>query len=360
MSSARDAVIVPAVFVAAMVLMWASETRAEWSYRDGFGYESDSFALRLNAFLQPRYEYSSDDGTGSSVSSFRLNLVGGRMRVWMPRRRVFLQVMGGASSEDPLLLDSYLEIGLGQQLKLRFGYFRVPFDEQTTHSPFWLRMTERSVDVDALGHNYDLGIALRGNHLDNALAWALSMTNGESPIWENANLDFLYSFRLALRFGQLFGWYRTDLVLGTGTSWTLEPWEPEPAVEVNRSLFRETVDLTLKVSSITITSALLYRLTSPGAYGPHVHALGWHGEVGSSILEIVELAVRVAQVWPNLRADTGGDDRRQLEVGVALNGFGDEGRLRFQLEYRYLRETDGAGAEVLDAHRAVLQFQAFY
>lgn len=359
MSRARLAVFVPVV-VATLVLLWTQDARAEWNYRDGFGYESDSFALRLNAFLQPRYEYSSNDGTGGSTSSFRLNIVGGRMRVWMPRRRIFLQVMGGASGQEALLLDSYFEIGIGERLKLRVGYFRVPFDEQTTHAPFWLRMTERSVDVRSLSHYYDLGIALRGNHLDNALAWALSMSNGEIPVWENANIDFLYSFRLALRFGQLFGWYRTDLVLGTGTSWTLEPWEPEPDVEVNRSLFAETLDLTLKVSSISITSALLYRLTTPGAYGPNAHALGWHGEVGASIAEIIELAVRVAQVWPDLRGDTEIEDHRQLEVGVVLNGFGDEGRLRFQLEYRYLRETDGAGVEVFDAHRAVLQFQAFY
>ncbi len=364
MSKTRCPLLVVAAAMFAVMIL--SERKAHAEQRgEGFVFGGRHLELRLNLFMQPRYQYTNDDGTGNTVSTFRLNLAGGRVRVRMPRRRIAAQVTGGFSGDGGVLLDSFLEIGLGtDKVALRAGYFHVPFDEQTTHSPFWLRMIDRSVDVQALGHDYDLGIALRGGHLrdsrtGNALVWGLSMTNGEVPLWENGNIDFLYSFRLALRLQPILGWRRTDVIIGTGTSWTLEPWNPEPEddpeLEVNRSLFSETFDLTVRVQWFTLTGALLYQLSNPGAYGDNAHALGWHTEVGVFLAEIVEIGVRVAQIFPTL--DDG--DPQRLEAAVALNGFGDEGRMRFQIEYRYFLsqiadETD------FDSHRVTVQFQAFY
>jgi hypothetical protein len=352
MSEKRLSVIVPAAALLAAALLAGREARAEWN---GFRYSGNNLELGLNFFLQPRYEYSSDDGTGDSSSSFRLNLAGGRVQLRVPRANILLQAEGGLSGEDPVVLDSYLEIGIGRELALRAGYFRVPFDEQTTHAPFWLRMTDRSADVLALAPAWDLGIALRGLHVDDALAWGVSMTNGEGGEWENSNLDFLYSFRIALRLAPLLDWDRVDLVIGTGTFWTLEPWVPEEGVEVNRSLLGETLDVMLRVSSFTITAALLYRWTEPGAYGADTHALGWHVEAAASIVEALEVAVRTAQIWRDIESASGDD----LEVGVAVNGFADGGRLRIQLEYRYLMANRNA-PEAFDAHRAVVQLQAYY
>jgi hypothetical protein len=354
MNDHRAQRVLCASLAAAAVATFAVRARAEWGYRDGFGYASSSFDLRINAFAQPRFHYLTDGGDGAPESSFRLGLAGGRLRLRVPRRRVEVRVTGGVSDGAGLLLDSYVEVGIGDHLGLRFGYFKVPFDEQTTHAPFWLRLTSRSRDVADLGHWYDLGVSLQGNHLRNAFAWALSMTNGEVPVWENANIDFLYSLRLALRLGPLLDWDRdVDLVIGLGSSWTLEPWAPEPTVDVNRSVFRETFDVTFRYGWLSATAAVLYRLTDPGAYGDLGHDLGYHVELAGALGRVFEVATRVAQVYPGV------GDASDLEVGVALNGFGDEGRLRLQIEYAWLPSLRGSEIEA-QSHRVVAQVQAFY
>lgn len=365
MNTSRRSALWAATIVLVTLVGVAPEARADWNYRNGFGYRGGAFDLRLNLFVQPRYEYLSDDGSGRSTSTFALNLAGGRLRVRIPRRRITIQASGGLSTDQGVLLDTYLELGLGDHLGLRFGYFRVPFDEQTTHFPLWLRMTGRSPDVTELAHGYDLGVALRGHHLNNALVWGLSMTNGETS-WTNGNIDFLYSLRLALRLGPLLDWYdEVDLVIGLGSSWNLEPWEPVEGERVNRSVFNETLDLTLHASWFSASLAGLYRLTDLGAYGEIDHGLGWQGALGhavgwhlelaAALVEFLEVAARVAQLTPVV-AD---DDRHQFEVAAAINGFGDEGRMRFQLEYSYLVTLDDDQIDH-DAHRVVVQIQAFY
>jgi hypothetical protein len=331
------------------------EAAAEWNYRGGFGFEGPSSELRLNVFIRPYYEFLRE-ADGEDRSTFGLDLVGGRVRVRFPHRRIHLEVAGGLSGDKGILLDSFFDVGLGDQIALRLGYFRVPFDEQMTHAPFWLRTTRRSIDVLSLAHGYDLGIALRGNHLDNSLVWALSMTNGETD-WENANIDFLYSARVALRLGRLLGWRQgLDLVIGLGSSWNLEPWNPEmerrPELEVNRSVFNETLDVSLKIAWLSVTAAALFRAADLGAYGPNEYTWGWHTEIGAMAARVFELVARVAHLIP-----VGG--QQQLEVGATINTFIDENRLRFQLEYTYLVDLEGARREE-EAHRVVALLQAFY
>lgn len=348
------AVILGVLCGLASLFMAEREAAAEWDYRNGFGVEGDNAELRLNVFARPYYQYMRD-ASEEDRSTFGVDLAGGRLRVRVPRRRILLEVTGGVREDEGVLLDTFLDLGIGDALALRMGYFRVPFDEQTTHAPFWLRMTQRSIDVQSLAHYYDVGIALRGNHLDNSLVWSLSMTNGETD-WENANIDFLYSLRVALRLGPLLDWGRSmDLVIGLGSSWNLKPWSPEetrPELEVNRSVFNETLDLTWRMSWFTVSAAGFFRADDLGAYGPNEYSWGWHGLLGASLGSVLEFATRVAHVIP----DAG---PQQLEIAAVVNGFADDGRLRFQLEYTYLAPLDDGEIEG-DSHRVVVLLQAFY
>jgi hypothetical protein len=344
--------------IAATVLTTISisgEARGDWDYRNGFGYSWSRGELRLNLFIRPRYEYLSDDGSGASRSSFMLDLVGGRLRIMSSQRRVMAEVTGGMAGDRGILLDTFLQFRAGDSLAIRAGYFRLPFDEQTTHSPFSLRMTDRSVDVDSLGYNYDLGLELRGNFLRDGLVFGVSITNGEGLSFENANIDFLYSGRLALRFGRLFDWYRNDLIIGLGTSWNLEPWQPMEGVQVNRPVLAETLDITLQLGAASLTMAALYRYVDPGAYGAPFHALGWHLEAGVFLGDHIELATRFAHLLP----DVGRSEAQTLEAGGAINAFADRNRIRVQLEYVYRTDMVGDVRRV-DTHRAVIQVQALY
>lgn len=342
------------ILVVSVAVLSSAEARGEVTYDDGLRVTGSQGGMGLNLFVRPRYEYESDDGTSESRSTFSLDLLGARLRAWDRRGQILAQVMGGMAVDQPVLLDTFMEVRPARTIGIRFGYFRLAYDEQTTHGPFWLRMTERSVDVAALSHEYDLGIALVGTVLDEALAFSLSVTNGEEPSLENLNIDFLYAARLALRLGPLLDWRHADLVLGLGASWTLEPWEPEPDLEVNRSVFRSTFDVSGRIRGFTLTAAALYRWTEPGAYGAPLHGLGWHVEAGLFAGEYFEVAARAAGLVPDLEGDA-----QQLEVSAALNGFPDRGRLRVQLQYSYV--VDYVGDEVdRDAHRVVLQWQALY
>lgn len=360
------------------LLTLASEARSEWNYRDGYGYESRRGELRLNFFVRPRFEYSSNDGTGATRNSFRLDLAGGRLRIWTGRRQVFAEIAGGISGDEGILLDAYLEFRSNEYFAIRLGYFRVPFDEQTTHAPFWLRMTDKSIAVRALGYDYDLGLAIRGSFLDDSLVYAVSITNGEPLVWENLNIDFLYSARVALSIGRLDGWYDNDLIIGIGTSWNLEPWSPEESVTVNRSVLAETLDITLRLGDVAMTLAGLYRYIDPGAYGSVMHVVGWHFEGGVFMGDHLEIAARVAhlvpidgaiemvdqgfQLWPDGTGgggSDGGDDQQIWSAAMTLNAFVHDNRIRVQLEYSYLVALR-SGEIDLDSHRVVAQVLALY
>jgi hypothetical protein len=337
-----------------VAVLWSPVARGEVEYRDGLRVTGSAGGMALNLFVRPRYVYESDDGTGSSRSTFSVDLLGARLRAWDQRGVLSAQIMGGLAVDEAVLLDTYVEVRPWRTGSFRFGHFRVGYDEQTTHGPFWLRMTRRSIDVDALSYEYDVGVALQGTFLDDALAFSLSVTNGETPSLENVNLDFLYAGRLALRLGPVFDWRRADLVLGAGVAWTLEPWEPEAEVTANRSVLSATFDVSGRIGAITATAAALYRYVDPGAYGSAVQGLGWHLEAGAFVGEYFEFAIRAAHLVPDLEVDG-----QRVEMAAAINGFPDRGRLRVQLEYAYTmafdeRETDW------DAHRVVVQWQALY
>lgn len=351
--------------------LYAPAAHGEWNYRNGFGYTSGGNEVRLNVFLRPRFEYMSDVGTGATRSSFLLDLAGARLRIWTGHRQVYAEIAGGLAGSEGVLLDSFLQFNAGRSLAIRLGYFRVPFDEQTTHAPFWLRMTDRSIAVRTLSYDYDLGLAVRGSFLDDGLVFALSVTNGEPLELENLNIDFLYSGRLAVSIGRLADWDEVDLVIGIGTSWNLEPWEPEEGVRVNRSVLAETMDLTLRLGPASIALAGLYRYIDPGAYGEVAHVLGWHLESGIFVHDQVEFVVALAHLVPiegsfehtrgisGLVADPAVSDQQVFEAAAAFNAFVHDNRIRLQLEYTYLVNL-ADGALAYDAHRVVLQAQALY
>jgi hypothetical protein len=336
-------------------LAGARRASAEVSYRDGLTVSGSAGTMSLNVFVRPRYEYESDDGTGGSLSTMQMNLLGARLRAWDSRGRLYAQAMGGMAVDEPVLLDSYIDLLFGHGIGLRLGYFKVGFDEQTAHGPFWLRMTQRSLDVEALSYDYDMGVALFGSVLRDSLSFSVSVTNGEAPSLENLNVDFLYAGRVALSLGRLLRWRRSEVAIGLGTAWTLEPWEPEPGARVNRSIFTETLDISARLSRFTYTAAVLYRIGDPGAYGPIVHDIGWHFQTGVFLGEAFEVAAEVAHLLPDV-VDGDGQD---LEVAVVVNAFPDRGRMRVQLEYAYGMSFAEDALE-RDRHRVVLQFQAVY
>jgi hypothetical protein len=349
----------------------ATSACAEWDYRHGFGFSSGGNEVRLNVFVRPRYEYLSNAGSGSARSSFVLDLVGARLRIWTGYRRVYAEMAGGLAGTEGLLLDTFLQFDAGDHLAIRFGYFRVPFDEQTTHAPFWLRMTDRSIAVRALGYAYDVGLALRGTFLDDGLVFGVSVTNGEPLDLENMNIDFLYSGRLAVSVGRLADWSDVDLVIGVGTSWNLEPWTPEEGVRVNRSVLAETLDLTLRLGPATLALAGLYRYIDPGAYGDATHVLGWHVESGLFMHDQIEVVVALAHLVPvegnlehtggvsGLIAEPAVEDQQLLEAAAGLNVFVHDNRIRLQLEYAYTANFAG-DTTAFEAHRVVAQAQAMY
>ncbi|MEW6358199.1 MAG: porin [Planctomycetota bacterium] len=77
--------------------------------------------------------------------------------------------------------DGYLELDYVPWLKVRFGQFKAPFGREWLQSSNDIQFVERSLAVDNLGPDRDIGIMAHGDILDGALSYATAVINGAGP-----------------------------------------------------------------------------------------------------------------------------------------------------------------------------------
>ena len=315
-----------------------------------------ALTVRLGAWLQPRYEFSSGS---ERLSSFIL-------------RRVRLDAAGSAftdrlgfriqydMSRSGQLRDAYLDYRLTETAWLRFGQFPIPFQFRVT--PRRQEFAESGAGARAFGQPgiRDIGLLLFGGNEAGSSSYELGVFDGSGANTRLSNsVGNLWSLRLGLApRGRIpgdevdFAKDGDNLALGVAllgaTDSELRDWSlgRSPTGNAEGDFITVTSDLVLQRAGWTVAAAAFGRGVAPSdpAVGRY-HGLG--GELSASyvlIRERVALGVRHSRV----RWDQDAPETEERAWQAALSFF----RLRHSWKTRiYLedlrRDTPGARSEWL-------------
>lgn len=148
----------------------------------------------LGFFVQHQLSYYDSDQV---VRQLTFSFPTARLRVhsvWEDRVSLFLQA---DLLQSPSILDAQLTVPLLERLELDVGLFKSPFSREFLLFPEDLPFEQRSMVVQALAPNRQIGASLKMRLFDDRLSVQTGAFNGNGTTFEeNENNQFLYVARL--------------------------------------------------------------------------------------------------------------------------------------------------------------------
>ncbi|MHB8765265.1 MAG: OprO/OprP family phosphate-selective porin, partial [Deferrisomatales bacterium] len=161
--------------------------------------EDGRYTAHVGGRLQARYQFTDvDDPDGENESSFSIR----RMKFWLQGnifspslKYKWQQNFGGG---DSVLEDAYLSYTVADPLTLTLGQFKPPQARQELTSSGSQQFVDRSLANDTFNLGYDIGIEASGSFLEDRIAYALGLFNGNGESEGNRETDHLFAARLDL------------------------------------------------------------------------------------------------------------------------------------------------------------------
>lgn len=320
-------------------------------------FEMEGAEIELSHRMQVRFTQQDppDDlrlpgttGPGQSKGSFRIRRAKTTFEgwFWKPELTFELQLNWaepepGASTETPLE-DGYIQWDASKRgaFQIRVGQFKVPLGRQEMSTSSGLQFVERSFLSFEFTRGRDVGLQVSGRVADDKLEYHAGMFNGNpASRLENDNSKFQYNGRVSYQpFGPVR--YRESDFETTDKPLLAIDAEFESndlhgatnANDLNTTIFGGA--LMFKYRGFSIFGEYFDREREPED-GPSFKSNGWIVQSGVFLVRNrLEVAFRWAGWDPTDRI--AGNDQREL--GGALNYFVREHALKFQADYRELRD----------------------
>jgi hypothetical protein len=286
----------------------------------GFIIASDdgNWSMKVGAHVQVRLTYERlEVGDPKDKIAFSL-----------PRLRV--QLNGTALTKDlgynlllswdnggiPALRDAFFDYRVHDQVRIRAGQGRKPFDREELTPDSKLEFAERSIVARAFGQGRDLGVTVHnGYDKSPVFEYALGLFNGTSEktvFTIDDEKDTLSGTNVPTRFhpalvaragynhGNIKGYSEADLEGGklrfaaaAGTRVNFN------ADNDSTSGLAANVDMMLKAHGVSVTGAVFFAWASSGKFADQEYGgAGFRGQVGYTIAKLVQPAFRYARVMP--------------------------------------------------------------
>jgi len=147
----------------------------------------DAFRLTLGGWIQPRYEYVSQDGA-EDTSSFTMRRVRLDFRGHAIVPELTFRVMSehGRTSN---LRDAWINYAHDRALQVRIGQFTVPFQWHRHVGPRRQHFAERGVPSETFGADAgrDIGVMAHGNLAGNRVAYGAGLFDGAGRNVDRSN-----------------------------------------------------------------------------------------------------------------------------------------------------------------------------
>lgn len=347
------------------------------------------FTLNLRARVQIRATVAgsprSDDDPTSEMAIRRMRLVL-QGQALGPSLTYYLQL--GFSNQDMErdlripVRDAFLVWSPLSSLSVRAGQMKVPYGRQRVNSSSALQMVDRSLVVNELNLDRDVGVSLFSKDLlglDGRLGFNLSLFGGDGRNRLGGPLGYLYVARIeAWPLGPFDDYVEADvqrqkrlrLAFGAGVAYNQKTSRPRSTIGdpypsgAHFNYLHAGVDACLKFAGLTMVGELMVReanvdqrtvevddapvvVASRSAWGGYVQA-------GQMLAERLELAARYGQLRPKRGTDP--TLAKSHELGGALSYYVMAHDLKVQGDYFYL-PIDGFGEGV---HQGRVQAQLYF
>lgn len=330
--------------------------------------EDGLFELKLNASLQPRFSFASQEravevgpevevpggdpaGIGDDTDrehSYAFSIPRAQIKLgghaFSESVRYYFQTEFGRGM--PMLKDGWIDFGLVDgALHLRVGQFKRPFSRQWLTSATTLELVERAITHGAFDPGRDLGLMFHNRFLGSPrIEWALGVFNGHGYIpWFEGDVTVdpdsgqgrvdrggftnipdrfrpTIVGRLGYNYGGIRGYSEADLE-GGGLRFAIAAsgLAELDAADEGDSNVRAEADYALKFAGFSTTGAVYLATTSTGDFaGQSFESVGFHLQAGYVFAGLFQPAVRYALIDPT------GEDNRIHKVlgGLALYVYG--------------------------------------
>jgi phosphate-selective porin OprO/OprP len=176
------------------------EVQFKATFTDGFHIKSTdgNFDLHIGGRWEEEYRYTfnrpTDGGIRTSTNTFYvreafISVDGTLFHDWgfklngdfTPPQTATVGAAGSTVSTGAIIEEGWFEWKALQEFRMQFGSFKQPLSMETTDSPRFAALIQRSPMARFLP-NFDLGLKAYGSFWDTALTYELALTNGRSHL----------------------------------------------------------------------------------------------------------------------------------------------------------------------------------
>lgn len=313
-------------------------------YDKGFFIKScdDKYKLKLNAFIQPAYQFVSVEGQQKSntfqIRHARLFFSGNAFDPDLTYK-VQYELFGGRPSTPrdadvmtgPNLRDAYLNYRVSDGFNIRAGQYKSAFSREELSSSVKLQFIDRSIANEVFTHARSLNLTFHGSFFEKELEYAIYVANDIARRnVTNFNNEIVFGGRLGWNALGHHGYTQSDvkghedLALSFGLAASLD----RPFVAANDpTLIGSVFDVALMYRGFSFLGEFNYLRNQTAS----TNNFGFMGQAGYFIVpEHFEAALRGAAVIARGAATNG------YETTAGLNYFFKGHNLKLQADYSLL------------------------
>lgn len=334
-------------------------------YALSFKSPDDKYSWNFGARMQMRYTFKDRDEDFHESDLQDINLR--RARVYFGgniySKILHYYVELDADKFDPALRDFYAYFTPLDELNVKIGYFKVPFNRQRMATSAKLLLQDRSIASEEFDQKRDTGLDIYGNPLDGHVEYHAAVFQGAGEKFSGIdNTDNKLMYVLSLRCNPLGKYdyydetdlkYSDKLALTIGASVVFNAKVADEKLP-NTDTTTGTVDLGAKYKGLSWNNEYYIRSENPDT-GATVGSDGFFTQAGYFVLpKKLEVAARYSVVDPN--KDVSNDLQKEYTGGV--NYYFRTHRSKIQADVgHYVTDTKDQDKE---ENRVRLQYQIIF
>lgn len=346
----------------------ANDKRSPDSIKYAMGFKSpdEKYSWNFGARMQMRYTFKDEDEDFGESDLQDINLR--RARVYFGgniySKILHYYVELDADKFNPALRDFYTYFTPLEELNVRMGYFKVPFNRQRMATSAKLLLQDRSIASEEFDQKRDTGLDIYGNPLDGHIEYHAAVFQGAGEKFSGSdNTDNKLMYVLSLRCNPLGKYdyydetdlnYSDKLALTIGTAVVYNAKVADEKLP-NTDTMAGTADLGVKYKGLSWNNEYYIRYENPDE-GATMNSDGFFTQVGYFVLpKKLEVATRYSMVDPN--KDVSNDIQKEYTGGI--NYYFRRHRSKIQADFgQFVTSEDNMPDK--EEHRIRLQYQIIF
>lgn len=337
-----------------------------------FATDDDKYSFAIGSRLQFRYTFDDFDKDSQKDDFSSLQVKRGKIFVHGNAftKNLTYKIQVNVAGSSVTLEDFYTDYKVFEDMKIRGGQYKVPFNRQELTSSGSQQFVDRAITNEAFNLGRDQGVMMHSFLLNGYTEYAIGVFNGNGrnkPA--NENNGHLYAGRFAFyplgkfdMYSESDIDYNSSIKAGISVAGAYNTRVPFEVVEENKkeTLIKDVTNITadgiIKWQGLSLAGDY-FLMTTDIREGEKITSAGVNLQAGAFIIpQHLEIAGRFARVDHNTEIN---DDTEQ-EIAGGINYFINKHNLKLQADYAIITEEQPNDDPALTENRFRLQFQAIF